>query len=126
MKTSLKIKWLLAVSAIALAGCQALNPASIKTTASTQTIETAKKELTGIKHLKILDNGVIYYNETVAGEDYRWNTASIMKFSYDAACVQLRQFVKEGMVVRMQFAGIGGTVLDYDEQTCQSQAPTNK
>lgn len=125
MKTPLKSGLLLVGTTLALSGCQALNPENIQTTASSQTIATAKKELSGIKHLKVLDNGVIYYVESIEGEDYKWNSASTMQFSYNTACVQLRDFVKEGMTVRVQFEGIGGTVLDYNEQTCEAQAPTN-
>lgn len=113
------------LSILTLSGCQALNPASIKTPASSQTIEIEQKELSGIKHLKVLNNGVIYYVESIEGENTRWNTSSTMHYSYEAACIGLRDFVKKGMVVRMQFEGIGGTVLDYDEQTCEAQSPTN-
>ncbi|MCL9780192.1 hypothetical protein M9194_01945 [Vibrio sp. S4M6] len=125
MKTLLKFSLLLAGVGLTLTGCQTINPANIKTTASPQTIATAQKDLANIKHVKVLDNGVIYFDESVLGTRYMWDPATSQTASYRVACKQLRDFVKAGMVVRVKLEGLGGTTLDYNEQTCESQAPTN-
>lgn len=123
-----KFKLALLVSGVALAlsGCQTLNPQDIHTTASKQTIETAKKQITATQNkaydLAVYDNGVIYIKfKKPPGRN--WATAQNNEASYRISCQNFRSFVDQGMVVDINFQG--GATQQYNQHRCETETPTN-
>lgn len=109
-------------AALALSGCQTLDASKLHTDASPQTIAEAKKDLSGIEDLKVLDNGVIYYT-LKKPSDLQWDTVGVNAVSYRLACKNLKYFIDKGMLMRLHFQG--GATQDYNAERCQTEVPTN-
>ncbi|CAH0541665.1 hypothetical protein [Vibrio marisflavi] len=113
-------------AAIALSGCQTLNPQDIQTTASTQTIEFAKQHIkpthNGRYDVAVYDNGVIYIKFKKAPGTI-WLTAETNEAGYRVACENLRPYVDKGMVVEVNFQGNGAR--QYNQHRCETETPTN-
>lgn len=118
----LKLTMLAATAALALSGCQTLDASKLHTNASPQTIAEAKKDLSGIDDLKVLDNGVIYYYIKKPSEA-NWDRVWVNAASYRIACKYLKVFVDRGMTVRMYYQGEAAH--DYNAERCQTEVPTN-
>ncbi|MBW3695303.1 hypothetical protein EK599_06335 [Vibrio sp. T187] len=112
------------LSPLLLSACQIVSIDDLQPTATQETIDIAIEHLSDIKGMTVTEKGVIYYVQTLPGES-RWNTGQVMKSSYRVSCDNLRWFVENGMIVRMNFRGNSGTTQDYDLERCDSEAPTD-
>ncbi|MCL9780442.1 hypothetical protein M9194_03220 [Vibrio sp. S4M6] len=123
---SIKYALLATTAAVALSGCQTLNPQNIHTTASKQTIQEAKQEIQNSKEsnfdIAVYNNGVIYVKYKKPPGSV-WLTPEANEVGYRTACKTLKPFVNKGMVVQVNFQG--GQTQNYNQQRCDSQTTTN-
>ncbi len=113
-----------ALSSVLLTACQTTSVEEIQTSASANTIEEAKKALAPHRDFSVTENGIIHFTQGLPVGS-RWSTAHIVEISYRISCENLRWFVDNGMVVRMQFKGTGGRTEDYDKNRCETEIPTD-
>lgn len=116
----MKLKLLLALTAVALSGCQSTQETNLTPSADETTIAEARKALAQYENFSVSDDGVISLVETLPNR-YVWRTSVIKKQGRQLSCDNLRYFVEKGMVVSIHFKGPKGRFDHYDENRCLAE-----
>ncbi len=124
MKAKSVMTGILPALMILLPGCQTVSVEQIKTSASQATINQAKRAIEPLQHFSVLENGVIYYSRRLPPNS-KWSMVKVAEISYRIPCQDLRRFIDQGMIVRMQYKGAGGRTSDYDKKRCEADVPTD-
>ncbi|GEM75547.1 hypothetical protein [Vibrio sagamiensis] len=112
-----------------LTACQSTPDSNIQPTASVEDIQKIKEEIHGQVYFKlneynykleVTDQGFInFYSYLPRSGGYVWVPVVIQDTSYKVACNYLGEYIEQGMVVKAQFVGRGGSVKLYNKQRCE-------